>query len=78
MLSNFEYTYPSVHQSFMDDPNILRDVSVIDQSFLKELDDRPPHNEFLLPSIILPSSCCTTQSAIALKPLTSIESRKPS
>lgn len=46
-----------VQQSFLlDDQNILRDMSVIDQSFLKEIDDKPPHNEFLSPSLILPIS----------------------
>ncbi|CAK58892.1 unnamed protein product (macronuclear) [Paramecium tetraurelia] len=46
-------------QTYFDEPNILKDLSIIEQSFLKEIDEKPPHNEFLGSS--LPESTCQSQ-----------------
>ncbi|KAM3128756.1 hypothetical protein pb186bvf_019168 [Paramecium bursaria] len=89
LLSNIECSYPQLQQSFIgDDPNILRDMSmVVDQSFLKDLDDKPPHNEFLIPQLLInnqsPKSQSMlqsqlTQSAMNLQPINSMEKRQPS
>ncbi|CAD8071080.1 unnamed protein product [Paramecium sonneborni] len=52
-------TINQYEQSYFDEPNILKDLSIIDQSFLKEIDELPPHNEFLGSS--LPESTCQSQ-----------------
>ncbi|CAD8100807.1 unnamed protein product [Paramecium primaurelia] len=68
LMGNFEYNYPQVQQSFFDDPNILRDVSMIDQSFLKDIDDKPPHNEFLTHNLLNPQPLYQSQSALQSQP----------
>ncbi|CAD8191227.1 unnamed protein product [Paramecium octaurelia] len=52
-------TFNQYEQLYFDDPNILKDLSIIEQSFLKEIDEQPPHNEFLGSS--LPESTCQSQ-----------------
>ncbi|CAD8187973.1 unnamed protein product [Paramecium pentaurelia] len=52
-------TFNQYEQVYFDEPNILKDLSIIEQSFLKEIDEQPPHNEFLGSS--LPESTCQSQ-----------------
>ncbi|TNV74460.1 hypothetical protein FGO68_gene4064 [Halteria grandinella] len=64
LMGNFEYNYPQVQQSFFEDPNILKDVSMIEHSFLQDIDDKPPHNEFLTHSLLNPQLMCSSQPAL--------------